>query len=140
MITNQNQYAITKAQAERFKEALARPNELQESLHPKVRKAMREGLQSQLRDLETEITEFEKLRLGNATTIVVNSIVGIASALVQARIARKLTPKQLGDRLNLSEQIIERYEATHYKGVALEQIQAVADALNVSVQEVVTIE
>ena len=61
MITNERQYAITKAQAARFKEALAKPDEQGKKLHPKVQKAMREGLRSQLQDLEAEIAEFEKL-------------------------------------------------------------------------------
>lgn len=140
MITNERQYAIAKAQAERFKEALAKPDEQGKKLHPKVRKAMREGLQSQLQDLETEIAEYEKLRDGKVTTIVVNSIVDIALALIQARIARNWTQKQLGERLNLPEQQIQRYESTRFKGVALERLQEVADALNVRVQEVVTIQ
>ncbi|MBI3915451.1 MAG: helix-turn-helix transcriptional regulator [Betaproteobacteria bacterium] len=140
MITNERQYAITKAQAERFKETLAKPDEHGKTLHPKVRKAMREGLQSQLQDLETEIAEFERLRDGKVTTIVVNSIVDIAVALIQARIARNWTQKQLAEKLNLPEQQIQRYESPRYKGAAVERLQEVADALGVRVQEVVTIE
>jgi HTH-type transcriptional regulator/antitoxin HigA len=140
MITNERQYAIAKAQAERFKDALAKPDAQGKKVHPKVQKAMREGLRSQLQDLETEIAEFERLRDGKVTTIVVNSIVDIALALVQARIARNWTQKELAEKLNLPEQQIQRYESTRYKGVAVERLQEVADALNVRVQEVVTIE
>ena len=140
MITNERQYAITKAQAERFKEALAKPDDQGKKLHAKIRQAMREGLQSQLEDLETEIAEFETLRDGKVTTIVVNSIVDIAIALIQARIARSWTQKELGERLNLPEQQIQLYESTRYKGVAVERLQEVADALNVRVQEVITFE
>src|SRR6266705_1240193 len=135
MITNERQYAITKAQAERFKEALNRPDRQGNKLHPKVQKAMREGLRSQLQDLETEIAEFEKLRDGKVTSIVVNSIIDIALALVQARIARNWTQKELGEKLGVAEQQIQRYESTRYKGVALERVQQVADALDVRVQE-----
>jgi len=140
MITNERQYAITKAQAERFKETLAKPDEQGKKVHPKVQKAMREGLQSQLQDLEAEIAEFEKLRDGKVVTLVVNSIVDIAIALIQARIARNWTQKQLAEKLNLPEQQIQRYESTRYKGVAIERLQEVADALSVRVQEVVTFE
>ena len=140
MITNERQYAITKAQAERFKESLAKAAAPDKKLHPKVRKAMQEGLQSQLQDLEDEIAEFEKLRDGKITTIVVNSIVDIAVALIQARIARNWTQRQLAEKLDLSEQQIQRYESTRYKGAAVERLQEVADALGVRVQEVVTLE
>ena len=140
MITNERQYAITKAQAERFKESLAKADAPDQELHPKVRKAMQEGLRSQLQDLENEIAEFEKLRDGKITTIVVNSIVDIAVALIQARIARNWTQKQLAEKLDLPEQQIQRYESTRYKGAAVERLQEVADALGVRVQEVVTLE
>ena len=140
MITNERQYAITKAQAVRFKESLAKADAPDNKLHPKVRKAMQEGLRSQLQDLENEIAEFEKLRDGKITTIVVNSIVDIAVALIQARIARNWTQKQLAEKLDLPEQQIQRYESTRYKGVAVERLQEVADALGVRVQEIVTLE
>lgn len=140
MITNERQYAITRAQAERFRVSLAKADEQAKEMHPKVRKAMREGLESQLRDLETELAEFEKLREGKVTTIVVNSIVDIPVALIQARIVRNWTQKHLAEKLDLAEQQIQRYESTRYKGVAVERLQEVADALGVRVQEVVTID
>lgn len=60
MITNQRQYLNTQAQAERFRQALAAPD--LEGLHPKAAKAMRDGLRSQLDDLETELGEYDVLR------------------------------------------------------------------------------
>ncbi len=66
MIANERQYAITKAQAERFKESLAKAGAPDRKFHPKARKAMHEGLQSQLQDLENEIAEYEKLRDGKS--------------------------------------------------------------------------
>jgi DNA-binding Xre family transcriptional regulator len=140
MITNERQYAITKAQAARFKESLATAGVPDKKFHPKIRKAMLEGLQSQLQDLESEIAEFEKLRDGKIKTIVVNSIMDIAVALIQARIARNWTQKQLAEKLGLPEQQIQRYESSRYKGVGLERLQEVADSLGVRVHEVVTLE
>jgi hypothetical protein len=60
MITNQRQYFNTQAQAKRFREALAAPEP--EGLHPKAAKAMRDGLRSQLEDLEAELGEYEGVR------------------------------------------------------------------------------
>jgi HTH-type transcriptional regulator/antitoxin HigA len=59
---------------------------------------------------------------------------------VKARIVRNWTQKELAERLGLPEQQIQRYEATLYKGMALERLQEVADALRVGVREVITIE
>jgi HTH-type transcriptional regulator / antitoxin HigA len=138
MITNQRQYLNTKAEVNRFRQALATPSA--KGLHPKAAKAMHDGLQSQLTDLETEISEYEKLQLGNITALEANSIVAIGEALIKARIVRKFTQKDLADKLTLAEQQIQRYEATAYRGVSVERLQEVADALKLNVREVFTLE
>ena len=59
MITNQRQHLnaqVTQAQAERFRQALAAPGT--PGLHPKAAKAMRDGLQSQLDDVQAELAEW----------------------------------------------------------------------------------
>jgi HTH-type transcriptional regulator / antitoxin HigA len=138
MITNQRQYLNTQAQAERFRQALAAPD--QEGLHPKAAKAMRDGLRSQLHDLEAELAEYDALRRGQVMTLEAESIVGIGEALIKARIVRNLTQKELAERLSVAEQQIQRYEATQYRGVAAERLQQVADALKLSVREVFTLD
>ncbi len=140
MITNERQYAITKAQVERFKEALAQSGSQQKNLHPKAQKAMRAGIESQLQDLQAEVADYEKLRGGKVVSITANSILDIAQALIKARIARNLTQKELAERLNLPEQQIQRYEATLYKGVSVERLQEIADALKLRVREVITLD
>lgn len=138
MITNQRQYLNTQAQAERFRQALAAPDA--EGLHQKAAKAMRDGLRSQLEDLEAELAEYDALREGRVATLEAESIVGIGEALIKARIVRNLTQKELAERLALAEQQVQRYEATQYRGVAAERLQQVADALKLRVHEVFTLE
>ena len=141
MITNERQYAITKGQVDRFEQTLSEG--IQDSgkpLNPRALRAMRESIASQLQDLREEIAEYEKLRDGTTTTIVGNSILDLAVGLVKARIVRNWTQKELADRLGLPEQQVQRYEATLYKGVALERLQEVADALKVRLREVMTLE
>jgi HTH-type transcriptional regulator/antitoxin HigA len=138
MITNQRQYQITQAQAERFRQALAAP--AAPGLHPKAAKAMRDGLKSQLHDLEAEIAEYDALRHGRTRALEAHSILGIGEALIKARIMRNLTQKELAERLSLAEQQVQRYEATNYRGVAAERLQEVADALKLKVREVFTLE
>jgi HTH-type transcriptional regulator/antitoxin HigA len=140
MITNERQYAVAKKQAARFQEALWQPDEKRSGLHPKAQKAMRDGAESQLRDLQAEIAEYERLRGGEITAFDADSILGLAGALIKARIARNWTQRELGERLELPEQQIQRYEATLYKGVSMERVQEVADALKLRVREVITIE
>lgn len=138
MITNQRQYLNTQAQAERFRQALEATDT--EGLHPKAAKAMRNGLRSQLEDLEAELAEYDALRHGKVATLEAESIVGIGEALIKARIMRNLTQRELAERLSLAEQQIQRYEVTKYRGVAAERLQQVADALKLRVREVFTLE
>lgn len=140
MITNERQYAITKAQIARFVEALAQSDAQRPKLHPRAAKAMRDGIESQLHDLQDELADYEKLRAGKVTSIVAESILDLAQALIKARIVRNWTHKELAERLELPEQQIQRYEATLYKGVSVERLQAVADALKVRVREVITLD
>ena len=138
MITNERQYAISRAQAERFRLTLEAPPA--SDVHPRAAKAMHDGIRSQLEDLEQEIADYEALRAGNVTMLTADSLTELPVALVKARIVRNLTQKDLGERLGLAEQQIQRYEATLYKGVALERLQEVADALEIRIHEVITIE
>lgn len=138
MISNERQYQITQAQAAKFREALAAPPA--KGLHPKALKAMRDGVQSQLAELEEQLAEYENLRDGGVKSFNVDSLTAIGDALVRARIMRRLTQRALAERMALAEQQIQRYEATRYAGVAIERLQAVADALKLRINEVITLE
>lgn len=138
MITNERQYLITQAQAAKFREALAATPA--EGLHPKALKAMRDGARSQLAELEEQLAEYDALRAGKVVSFKVDSIAGIGEALIKARIVRNLTHKALAERMDLAEQQIQRYEATRYAGVSIERLQAVANALKLRVNEVITLE
>ena len=67
MITNERQYLITQAQAAKFRDALAAAPT--EGLPPKALKAMRDGAQSQLAELEEQIAEYDALRAGKIVSI-----------------------------------------------------------------------
>ena len=140
MITNERQYAITRARAEQFKEALARSGKSGKNLDPIMRGAMRLGLKSQLKDLQAEVAEYEALKAGNKRKFVSNSLADLADGLIKAGIARGLTQKELAEKLNIDERQIQRYESTRYRGAALRRLQEVADALNVKIREEITLE
>lgn len=88
MIANERQYAITRAQVERFQQTLDGAAAKGAKLHPRASKAMREGLESQLQDLRAELAEYERLKGGKVASIVVDSILDLATGLIQARIVR----------------------------------------------------
>lgn len=64
MIKNDEQYHITKAQAEKFATALremAKGKSVQ-SIHPALAKAQQEAIESQYEDLRQELKAYEKLK------------------------------------------------------------------------------
>lgn len=132
MIRNARQYRITKAQAEKFRRAL---NEFDDrpsahaGVHPKLIKAQRDAIVSQLESLEQEIEEYERLQKSRRRQLDLDLVVELPKALIRARIAAGLSQRELADRLGLKEQQIQRYEATNYESASLKRVLEVARAL-----------
>ena len=138
MITNERQYRLTKAWAERFTQG-AKATETGTNLDPDMRQLYRDAYESQVSELREQLAEYEALQAGQIAVLELDSLAALPDALIRARIAARLTQKQLAARLGLKEQQIQRYEATRYSGVSLERVQAVADALGVRIHERVTL-
>src|ERR1700712_2836832 len=137
MIKNEREYRITIAQATKFEQALSQSDasEIIAGLHPLIRKAQRDALQSQLDELREQINEYESLKSGQQAVISLNSLEELPRALIQARIAAGLTQRELAERMRLKEQQIQRYEATEYASADLARINEVARALGLRVRE-----
>jgi DNA-binding XRE family transcriptional regulator len=140
MIKNERQYRITKAQAQKFEQALtdlADGAEHKKQENPILFEAQRSALESQLEDLREELTEYEALTIhGNDEPLVfeLNSLEALPLALIKARIATKLSQKDLAERLGLKEQQIQRYEATEYASANLARVIAVSQVLGMKLQ------
>jgi DNA-binding XRE family transcriptional regulator len=153
VIKNERQYRITKAQAERFAAALSAlasaPEEVKgeevkgekgaTSIHPLLRQAEREALESQLGDLRGQMAEYEALASGVQHTFVSDGIEGLAASLIRARIASGLSQRELAVRLGLKEQQVQRYEATEYSSASLSRVREVVRALGATVREEVSL-
>jgi transcriptional regulator with XRE-family HTH domain/Zn-dependent peptidase ImmA (M78 family) len=138
MISNERQYRITKAAAEKFKQLV---DELDtrapapKGMHPRLVNAQREAAQSQLDELLEEIAEYERLKTGNVPVIQLDSLDELPDGLIKARIASGLSQKDLAERLNLKEQQIQRYEADRYASASLQRIVEIAHAIGISVRK-----
>ena len=134
MIKNERQYLITKAQADRFSEALRNLNAAaadQSEFDPALLAVQKEALQSQLSDLEADIREYELLKAGNFAFEQLESIAELPKLLIRARIASGLSQRGLADRLGVKEQQIQRYEASDYASASFDRIKRVASALGI---------
>ena len=92
-------------------------------------------MQSQLRDLDAEIREYESLKSGRQKRLELDSLEALSKLLIQARIAAGLTQEDLADRLGLKPQQIQRYEATNYQSASLARLLEIARALNLRVRD-----
>ena len=137
MIKNERQYRITKTQAGKFQDTLARLRvaPADPRVHPKLQKAQIDALRSQLSDLLAEIEEYEALRDGKRQILPINSLDDLPRALIQARIASGMSQEDLAQRLGLKEQQIQRYEATDYAAASLARVSEIAKALGIQVKE-----
>ncbi len=139
-ITSERQYAITRAELRRFEQA-AQDQELQgpaEGIDPRVGEAMFDALASQAETLREEVQRYEDLREGRVTQRELGSLRDLPTALIEARLVAGLTQRQLGERLGVKEQQVQRWESNLYSGVGVERLQGVADALGMKVRETVS--
>jgi transcriptional regulator with XRE-family HTH domain/Zn-dependent peptidase ImmA (M78 family) len=136
VIKNERQYRITKAQAERFADALKRAESASnEEIHPLLRKAQLDALRSQLADLTSEVAAYESLVANDSCVVEVESFDELPLALIRARVASGLSQRDLAERLGMKEQQIQRYEGTNYSGASFARLAEIVKALGISMRE-----
>jgi DNA-binding transcriptional regulator YiaG len=140
MITNERQYRITKAELKRFEAALValKASGPRPDVHPRIHQAMIEANESQRDELREELERYDDLRSGRVAQRTLHSLRELPIALIEARIAARLTQRELAQRLGVPEQQVQRWEANSYSGVALDRLQEIADALQLQLLETVT--
>ena len=134
MIKNERQYKITKTSARKFSEALKSNSLPASKVDPIVAQASLAAIASQLAELEHQITEYEALKSGSLKVLEVESLHLLPETLIKARIAAGLSQRDLGSRLGLKEQQIQRYEETNYAGASLARLIEVSRALNLNIK------
>lgn len=137
MITNERQYGISKTELQRFEGAVGKYTPGEE-VDPRMREVMDDALRGQAETLRDEIKHYEDLRDGRIKKRELGSLRDLPTALIEARIAAGLTQKALGERLEVKEQQVQRWEANLYSGVGVDRLQEVADALGMGVRETVS--
>jgi transcriptional regulator with XRE-family HTH domain len=139
MIANERQHKIAAAEIKRFEKAIAqaRADGPTADVHPRIHSAMIAGMDSQLGDLREQVDAYQALREGKVKGRVLHSIREFPDALLEGRIARRFTQKQLGQKLGVPEQQIQRYEQTRYSGASIERLGEVAEALQLTIRKTI---
>ena len=137
MIKNERQYRITQSWAAKFRTSLEelKTKPRPKNVHPKMWEAQKASVQSQLRDLEDELREDDRLKSGGPKTLELDSLDALPRVLIQARIAAGLTQEDLAARLGLKPQQIQRYEASDYRTASFARLLEIARVLNLRVRD-----
>lgn len=138
MIKNERQYRITKSQLEQLIKDLDRiESPVKDESHETrvIRAAEAQGLESLITELKAELKEYETLWMSRRPIDELRNFCDLPSALIKARLSLGLTQKDLGQRLGLSEQQVQRYEATDYEAASLRRIREVIYALGLQISK-----
>lgn len=129
MIKNQKQGGNSRerlAELKKAKEELIANKESKDAAKYKLGLKAFDGL---IKDLEHQLNTYELLVNGNFHCWKPESLEEISNVLISARLAQKMSQKDLGDLLGLKEQQIQRYESTDYETASWPRIVEIAMAL-----------
>jgi HTH-type transcriptional regulator/antitoxin HigA len=136
MITNEVQRRATETHLSQFEEALANlESKAGRANWSELAQLEIDAVRAQADDLRTELREYDRLRSGAVSTFESASLEGLATLLIKARISRGWSQRQLAEAPGVAEQQIQRYESTAYRSASLARMCDVADALDVTVTE-----
>ncbi len=138
MIKNEFQYQVTQDWVKKFKGAIAAADRDEErKKNDRERwQINRDVLQVHLDGLLEEIAEYEMLLAHNPRqplTLKIDEFKRIPQLLIKARIAAKLSEKELGDLAQMSEDKIRFYEEKEYESASFYEVSAVIFALGLRI-------
>ena len=134
MIQNEYQYKISQAKIRELQLEEIELNKINDNLYPRQFKIRQNGLQGIIRDILSDIAEYEDLK-GHPSSIKIESFNEIPVALIKARIALGMTQKDLADKLGMKEQQIQRYESNQYSSAGFQRLAEIATALDVKLND-----
>ena len=137
MIQNERQYKITQSQLKEFEQVLASIDPQDPTQHPRKILSERNHLLQVIDTLKQELVEYEELKNGRVDTFQLQSLSDVPITLIKARIARGMTQKELGEKIGVQEQQIQRYESSHYSSIGFDRLREIFEALGISFKEVV---
>ena len=131
MIRNERQYRVTQSERDKLLSQLT--GQQAEDVPEWVSKVNRDAVSTQVMTMDEELAEYDALRVGAISGVTeVGNLADLPRALIRARIAGRLTQRELADRLGLREQQIQRYEAVDYAGASIARLEQVMLALGVT--------
>ncbi len=139
MIKNEKEYEYSKECAERFQQSvfLLDQDEEMKQKNVEIWQMNRDAKQYRLDKLNAEISEYENLISHDIHTPIVlklDDIYDLPQLLIKARIAAKLSQKELAALTSLTAEQIKNYEDKDYDGANFSDVMSVFLALDLKVK------
>ena len=134
MIKDELEYQVSQEWVERFNKTIAAMERDEEAKRKDFLKwdASRSAIQCHLDQLHEEIAEYERLINCNKKEpieIVVENLNKLPDALVKARIAAKMSEKELAEMLGIDPDRIKEHEAKSYQSASFLELLEISFAL-----------
>lgn len=135
MIKNEKEFRTTRTALTGFEKAIADFDVIkiiQSGVDPLIAKMQLASYQRQAAELRSQIEAYEKIRAGLKPTIELDAISELGRGLIEARLARGLTQRELANLTGCQEQQVQRYEKDSYASASLKRIEQLAAALGIN--------
>lgn len=134
MIKNELQYEVSQEWVEKFTKTMTAMEQDEEAKRKDFLKwdAGRGAIQCHLKQLHEEIAEYERLincDKSEPIAIVVENLNKLPDALIKARIAAKMSEKELAEMLGIEEDRIKECEAKNYQCASFLELLEISFAL-----------
>lgn len=134
MIKDELEYAVSQEWVEKFKRSIAAMDRDEEAKQKDFLKwdAGRGSLVCHLEKLEAEIAEYERLiscDKSQSIEIVVEDLTKLPDALIKARLAAKMSEKELAEIVEIDEERIKECERKNYQCASFVEILEISCAL-----------
>lgn len=142
MIRNEKEYRSTKVALAGFEDALMQFDVLKAiegGIDPMIARAQRASYERQAAELRDQLGAYELLRDGKVRELEIRSVTGLGKGLIEARVARGLTQRELANLAGLQEQQIQKYEKEQYGSASLSRIAHVASTIGLSFEARMTL-
>lgn len=140
MIKTQQEYQFTRQLVKEFEQSIAalEQDETHRNNDPNGWELMKVSLLSQLEKLKSEVAEYYSLISHDSSIPIVltlSEIENLPQILVKARMAAKLSQKELADLAGLTEEKIKHYEDNDYEDASFLEVKFVMNALDIQVKK-----
>jgi HTH-type transcriptional regulator/antitoxin HigA len=142
MIRNEKEYRSTRAALGGYEDALADFDVLKvikDGVDPMIARAQLASYKRQASELRDKLHAYEALRDGKTREMEVSEVAELGRGLIEARVARGLTQRELANLAGLQEQQIQRYEKELYASANLRRLAHVASTIGIQFEAKLTL-